>query len=400
VILQQTFRKRKAAWLCAQAVALAHLPGPKIKGGAAMSLSRQVLIEGRSSQEAIVGRNVSPTLTLNGVLLRHNETGDAAFIETTTTPKPGEKVMARKGFLELAKGPFIGEVVNGGGLFNIGARMRFGANGHSNGHAVRLLNSGSPMTTLDQECRQLGIGCDSLGRHNGVTNVVIPLENDRLTIQEPCTVCSESLSAQQWGIVTSVVANATVVISSSSNDAALTMAVLVAANGCCRYAQLTGGIGLEATLLLGKIANEVAANFGELCNLGRKIGLTIPEVDETDEGAPAIALDILQAMQTCGWAGKEAAVCTLGKCGCVVADWVKGQIYRIPLEMIDGSPGVATPVGTGDRWFAEYIILRETWSKQGYLRDPIAATALRATHRVARHLGLSSRNYDAYIKPI
>ena len=74
--------------------------------------------------------------------------------------------------------------------------------------------------------------------------------------------------------------------------------------------------------------------------------------------------------------------------GSLVADWVRDRVYHVGLERTDSSPGLPAPAWAGDRFLAEWIYWRQTWSNRGHLRDPLAATAVRATCTVARALGL------------
>ena len=68
------------------------------------------------------------------------------------------------------------------------------------------------------------------------------------------------------------------------------------------------------------------------------------------------------------------------------------------IDVIDGGPAPATPVGAGDLWLGTYVFYRETWSSQGHLRAPLAATAVRATYVVVGCLGLRRDRYDVRIR--
>ena len=78
------------------------------------------------------------------------------------------------------------------------------------------------------------------------------------------------------------------------------------------------------------------------------------------------AAALLRSLHRCHWAGTEAAVCTLGRHGAVVADWIRDRIDHIALELLDGDAGVPTPAagGTGS-W--RNGSTGATWSRQGHL---------------------------------
>jgi hypothetical protein len=179
------------------------------------------------------------------------------------------------------------------------------------------------------------------------------------------------------------------VASVSSKDAALRAAAVAAGNGARRYFRPTGALSPEMTQLLPLTAHEVVANFAEWARLGGFIGKAFPGVDEESAQAPEAAAELLRALHRRGWAGREAAVCTLVRRGSLVADWMRDRVYRVGLGRTDSSPNLQAPAGAGDRSLAERIYWRQTWSNRGHLRDPPAATAVRATCTVARALGLS-----------
>jgi hypothetical protein len=189
------------------------------------------------------------------------------------------------------------------------------------------------------------------------------------------------------------------VASVSSKDVALTATAVATGNGARQYFQPTGSLTAEMTQLLLLMSHEVLCSFEEWGSLGRYVGMALPELNEEAPQAPEAAAELLRALHRRRWAGAEAAVCTLGRRGSMVADWLRGRVYHVSLELADGDAGVPTPAGSGDRFLAEWIFLRETWSNQGHLRDPFAATGVRATHAVAQALGLRPDRYDVRTRP-
>jgi hypothetical protein len=169
---------------------------------------------------------------------------------------------------------------------------------------------------------------------------------------------------------------------------------VAAGNGAQRYFRPTGSLPPEITQLLLLTAHEVVCNFAQWARLGGFIGKRFPGVDEESPQAPEAAAELLRALHRRGWAGREAAVCTLGRRGSLVADWVRDRVYLVGLERTDSSPNFPAPAGAGDRFLAEWIYWRQTWSNRGHLRDPLAATAVRATCTVARALGLHRCSHE------
>src|SRR5207248_1807158 len=132
-------------------------------------------------------------------------------------------------------------------------------------------------------------------------------------------------------------------------------------NGAHRYFQATGSLGAEMTFLFLTAAHEAIANFDEWCRIGRWAGLPVPDFGEDSPEAPSAAASLLRALKERHWAASEAAACTLGRHGAVVMNVQDHWACHIALELLD-HPGVDTPVGTGDRWLAEWIYFRETWA--------------------------------------
>jgi hypothetical protein len=190
------------------------------------------------------------------------------------------------------------------------------------------------------------------------------------------------------------------VASVSTKDGALTAAAAAMGNGATRYFQPTGSLPPEITLLLLATAHEAVCNFEEWGRIAQVAGLPVPDLHEEAAEAPEAAAQLLRALHGRRWAGTDTAVCTLGRAGSVIADWQHDRVYHVGLELADGHPGVATPVGSGDQFLAEWIFLRETWSKRGHLRDPLAATGVRATHAVTSGLGLRRGDYDVRVIPL
>ena len=359
-------------------------------------MTYQIVVEGHRKRDAVANPEASVVLKEDGVELRDRGTGKTEFVATNERPTPGAKVSTSRRIEELCQPQFVSGSKPGGSASRIAASLGIKFLKSQNGNSVTLLNSGQKYAVADEICQRNGIECHSLGRQNLATNLEIAMSNDRVIVMEGIHSAAPDLQPTDMRKVCEITHPATVIVSASSKDAALSTGVVAAGNGASRYVQLPNGIGIQATLLLTATAHEVIGNLAQWCKLGRRVGMNIPIVCESCEDAPAVGASVIRRMRERGWAGKHAAICTLGRSGAVVGDWAKCQVYRVTFEVLDGTNGVPTPTGAGDRWFAEYIFLRESWSKRGHFRDPIAATALRSTHAIAHQFGLNRERYDAF----
>jgi hypothetical protein len=346
--------------------------------------------------------HVSPEAVIecrpDGLALRHRPGNSATFIPTDRLPEPGAKVNALQPLPPLFDGPLIVRREVGGGALRAGAALAQRLRADRANETVHLFNSGTALPELDDLCIRSGLTCHSLARQAAPVHLIVPGRN-RIIVRGLAEYAPPRLDDRQRETVGRVSERAAAVASVSSKDAALTAAAVGTGASARRYFQPTGSLPPEMTQLLLLLAHEAVANLEEWTRLARGAGLDIPDVGEEAPEAPAAAARLLRALhRRCG-AGVGGAVCTLGRGGAVAADWVNDTLFHVRFEMTDGSPGVPTPAGTGDRFLAEWIFLRETWSRPGHLRQPIAATAVRAIHAVALALGLRRDRYDVRPQP-
>jgi hypothetical protein len=351
---------------------------------------------------AVIEAHVTPESTVecrpDGLALRHPPSGFATFIPTDRPPEPGGKVTALRSLQSIFDSPLLVRREVGGGAVRAGVDLARRLCANHAGGAVHLFNSGAPLPELDDLCAQTGLICHSLARQAAPVNLIVPAHG-RIIIKGQNDLAPGRLDDRQRAVVGRVSADATAVASVSSKDAALTAATIGTGNGARRYFQPTGSLSPEMTHLLLLTAHEVVCNFEEWMSLGRDVGLAVADVPEESPQAPEAASALLRALHRRGWAGAEAAVCTLGRRGLVAADWRNDTLFHMRFEMTDGSPGVPTPPGAGDLFLAEWLFLRETWSLQGHLRHPIAANAVRTIHAVAPALGLRRDRYAVCPRP-
>jgi len=341
----------------------------------------------------------------DGLTLRHPPSGMAIFIPTDRPPEPGAKVSALEPLGPLWASPFVAQAEPGGGAVRSGAALLQRCRVERTCGSVHLFNSGTTLPELDDLCAREGMFRDSLGRQATPINLIIPPANlghpaaNRIIVKSRTEPVPGVLDDAQRQAVARVSAQARAIISVSSKDGPLTAATVASGNGARRYLQPPGSLSPEMNQLLLLTAHEVICNFEEWGRLGRDAGLDVPKFGEESPEAPVAAAALLRALHSRHWAGTEAAVCTLGRRGVIVADWLRDRVYHISLEMADGDPGVPTPAGAGDRFLAEWIYWREIWSNKGHLRFPLAANGLRAVHAVAQALGLRRDRYDASTRP-
>jgi hypothetical protein len=355
--------------------------------------------EGLTTLDALASRDTVVKVCRDGVALGGPPGTSTFFIPLGQRPEPGRKVLARGPLTEVLDSPLVVRREAGGGMLRAGARLSQRVREAPGRGVVRLFDSGTGSAEVDAVCRAAVLECHALGRQPSPRSLIVPWGKDRLIIQEAPPAAPAALDHCHFESVSRGVAEANAVASVSPEDGAVAAAAAALANGARRYAQLTGALSPEMTLLLLTTTHEVLCNLEEWSGLARSAGVAAPGLGEDAAEAPEAASHLLRALRRRCWAGTEAAVCTLGRYGAVVADWVRDRVYHVGVELPDGGAGVPTPAGAGDLFLAEWIFWRETWSRRGHLRDPLAATGVRATRAVAEALGLPRGRCDVRARP-
>jgi hypothetical protein len=350
-------------------------------------MSSTFILDGLASVDAHLAADTTVERCADGVALTHASSGTRLFLPTAGPLLPGSPVTALRSLTPLLDSPFVGRRVAGGGALRVSIALAKRSRLEHRPATVHLLTSGTLTTKLAEGCGRRGVVCHALGRQEAPCRLVLP-GHDWTVIHGSTSPAPLLLDDAQRDAVLRLCDHAGAVASVSSKDGAMTAAAVAAGNGARRYFRPTGWLPPEMTQLLLLTAHEVVCNFAEWARLGGFIGKRFPGVDEESPQTPEAAAELLRALHPLGWAGREAAVCTLGRCGSLVADWVRDRVYHVGLERTDSSPGLPAPAWAGDRFLAEWIYWRQTWSNRGHLRDPLAATAVRATCTVARALGL------------
>jgi hypothetical protein len=356
-------------------------------------MSSTFILHGQASVDAQLAADTLVERCADGLALTHKSSGTRLFLATDRPPLPGSPVTALRSLTPLLKSPLVGRRVAGGGALRVSIALAQRSRVEQRPVTVHLLTSGTLTPELADGCGRRGVACHSLARQEAPCRLVLP-DHDRTVIYGPTTPAPLLLDDAQRDAVLRLCDHAGAVASVPSRDGALTAAAVAAGNGARRYFRPTEALPPELTQLLLLTAHEVVGNYAQWARLGGFIDKAFPGLDEESDQAPEAVAELLRALHRRGWAGTEAAVCTLGRRGSMVADWVRDRVYQVGLERTDSSPGLPAPARAGDRFLAEWIYWRQTWSNRGHLRDPLAATAVRATYTVARALGLRRGNHQ------
>ncbi len=355
--------------------------------------TREMTVEGHINMDAQIGADVTTEYCPDGVLLIHSGSGSEQFIETQQTPVPGSKVEAVLSHANLDP-VFFSSCSAGGGLFRVGTRLHRGE-----ANPLKLLNSGTATQLLNEQIQAQGFHCWSLNRQNTPTNLIIPHPEDRIIIKEPLQQPSQVLEDFEREAIAKIARAAKALVLASPKDGVLSRAVVDHLEEDSRfYFQLTNGLDLAHTKHHLHLANDVIANLSEWQTFGKTMGLPTTEMPETDPHAIEHAKSLLEQIANLGLAGNDAAICTLGKAGCLAVDWKRNRFYQIEIFVLKENGNLATPAGTGDLWTADYIHYREKRSLQKNQRDPVAVAALNATHFVVKELGLTRNMVDASLR--
>jgi hypothetical protein len=354
--------------------------------------------DGLPTLEGRFRRDIPVELRPDGVAYWPKPGGQACFIPTRQRPGPGAKVDALTSLDTILAGPLVGQVRPGGKAFTTAMTMATLLHGSPVYVEIHLLNSGEPCPVLVDALTRAGIRCRSFQRQRTPCNLEIPMRLDRLLIRGSIGIAPANLDGDHATIVREGLNGATAHACVSANDAALCSAAIGSCNGAYKYLLLTGSLPPGLTLGLLAQADEAAGNLGEWSTVARWARLAIPGIGEKSADAPDAAIHLLRTLRGKGLAAVHAALCTLGSNGAVMLDWDRDRAYHILPELRDGRRLVPAPAFTGDRFLGAWIFLRETWSKQGHLRDPIAANGVRATRYAVHSLGHRDEDCDVCVR--
>jgi hypothetical protein len=311
------------------------------------------------------------------------------FIATDRRPVPGAKVNARQPIRSDAVGRFIDDTYPGGGGLNQALALTSIACQHAMRVQVTLFDTAEYSPPVASACAARGVRLVPLARHRTPVNLVLRFQAgsgrnvDKLVIRSPLEPLSDGIHCER---TLTHVHEATCLAVISPKDATDISDILEQAHGEI-YFQPTGSLDVRTTHELAEQASRIVTNFDELGNLAIPSRVPWPEIAESAPGAPQIAKEALRALWLNGVLGRDLAVTTLGRGGCLVVDFQREENYHHRVQLTNGHAGVATRNGAGDRWLAEYMYCREVEQ----LGDPTAS--YNATGRVAVWLGLKPNEF-------
>jgi hypothetical protein len=347
-----------------------------------MTTLHEITIGGRASLDVVPRAGVTADLLPAGVRLRDEASGLDTFIPTRSRPIPGGKVLAETSLESFLHSPLAGRVSGGGGALNVSRGVAELTQDSPVGPWAFHLVLENTLTPVFRKIVQLdGIMAHGVGLGPLPVNLTIPYPPDRIIIKSP-PVAGPVYSLADLAALEALYGHSEVVVDVSQSAPALAAASLTLGNGARHVVQPTGAMDATTTALALQPVHEVVVNFAELRGLAHAAGLpTDGPADESSPSAPAAAAHLLRQLRPRHMAGSLAAVATLGKAGCVVADWENAVISAVHLDLSDP---VATPAGTGDAFLGAWIFHR---AMQVTPADPVTA-AVRATKTVAARLGV------------
>jgi sugar/nucleoside kinase (ribokinase family) len=351
-------------------------------------MSRKFYIDGNVTND-FHARGGTASLTKEGILFTDSA---GSFLQPTERePQPGGKVNSAGRLDDLLKTRFVTKSVIGGGAARASAALAVGLRATGNGDQVHLVNPGPASGKLTAWGNQCGVIVHSFDVVPTPRAVIVDVGGNRVIVREPAVAHANTLDVRQFGALTQELPDARAVASVSPKDRTLAAAAL-ALGGGPRYFQPGPALGSWQNKLLAVGSHCVVGNLDDFAALAQAANLPQPTFTEQDEDAHNQTAALLVELQRLGVAGRELSICTLGRRGSVVIDWFRGQVHQIKLA--SGNQEVPTPAGAGDVFLAYLILYREGWAAAGHLRDPDLAAVIRATHAVARKLGLRGGEYE------
>ncbi len=353
-----------------------------------------VVFQGGVVEDAVVSSRLPCTLSPDGVSVRDSR-GQDHFIPFAGPPGDRSKVSAAGPIRPLLDRLVVDEYQVGGGAI----RAAVAASQARNGRPVKLhfLNEAEATPKVVTLCKQAGIDHIALDRFQTPTNLVILRAPNRLIIKEPLRRSHKPVAEARMAGVHAVLGGAAAVVCVSPEDPFAAETAFQSANAPRKFLQPTGSLPPGQTLKLARLATDIQCNLAELGILTRWAGLAMGDVPEEAPRAPQCAADGLRRLRAKRLAGTISAVVTLGRKGAVAADWVRGRIYFLAFSPRSDRAVVPTPSGTGDMFLGSFVVF-DRWAAAGHLKEPVMASAVRATKFVASKLGLRRDSYDIDVK--
>jgi hypothetical protein len=321
------------------------------------TIIRNLVVAGRSSIDISPAPGTHVEIQDAGVTL--NGHGDYAhFIATRQQATPGSKIEATEALDGLLESPLIRVPELGGGAVNCAVEL---ARLAADRRRPRMLNVHLFVENhVSERLSALGdrngfeVGFGQLSRMP--VNLVLSLNANRTIVKSPLSPPWPIKSFAPFTRFEPVLKNAAGVVLASPASPALAAAVMALGNGSLRVAQPTGAMDVASTVLVLRSTDDLVVSFDDLTKLGSQTGYRFDQsVSESAPDAPGVALRLLSHLHDRGIGGSLSAVVTLGKRGCVVADWTRNTTRRIDLEYRESVP---TKNGAGDKFLGAWVYFR------------------------------------------
>jgi sugar/nucleoside kinase (ribokinase family) len=311
----------------------------------------------------------------------------AAFVGTTEPPYPGGKVTARNSLASGLPAGLVGAAEPGGGGPRVASGLADLRDAIPWPCCVGLVVENELSPELLALARRRGFTAAGANLRPVPVNLVMPAA-DRCIIKSPDPPPAHA----EIGAVPKlkrVFRGSDVVVHVSLASAVMAEAAMTFSNGASHVMQPTGALHQADTLRWLPRAHDVVINYTEFLGLLRMADIPHDDAPSDENAADTFEATavLLPRLHNRQLAGALATVITMGRNGCVVADWQRGTITAVRVN-VRGS--VSTPVGAGDAFLAGWVFDR--W----LLRNgacPVAA-ARAATRSVAEFLGLQQGQYS------
>jgi sugar/nucleoside kinase (ribokinase family) len=344
-----------------------------------------VVFTGRGSLDVSPGAGTQVEVHDRGVNLT-NPSGLAKFIATHQTPTAGSKVEAIEPLDGLVGSGLVGQPQVGGGAPNATMEAIHEAREYGESRiSVHLLVENKESGDLSNLARQEGFAV-SYGRLSDIpVNLVYSQAGDRTIVKSRLSPPASCRTFGHFADLATALRQASVLAFVSPSNPTMVAASMALSNGAMKIAQPTGALDLATTVLMLTGVDDLVVSYDDLLKLGLMTGFSLEDPGtESSSQAVETVLRTLRFLRDLRLAGSVSSAVTLGKGGCIAADWRLGRIERIGLELFEQVP---TRSGAGDTFLGAWVYFRAMGLGP-------AEAAVRATRRVVEWHGLKPDQYQ------
>jgi len=348
------------------------------------SSTPKVVLSGRASDDVEPCPETHVEVHDHGITLT-NPSGFAKFIATRQIPLPGSKTVAVMPLDDLVSSQLVEKPHSAGGAVNSTVETVHLARSRGEpGVRVSLLVENRESESLTTLGARNGFGV-SFGNLSPIpVNLVFTDGGNRTIVKTPLSPPEPCETLGHFTHVAPLLREASVVALVSPSNPTMVAALMALSNGALKIAQPTGALDLASTVLMLQEVDDLVVSYDELLKLGTMTGFSLEDPGtETSPQAVETVSRILRFLRDLRLAGSMTSVITLGKRGCIVADWETSRIVCIAVELFEE---VATRAGAGDTFLGAWVFYRAIG------RDPVDA-AVEATEAVVEWHGLEADQY-------